>query len=248
MIRIGMSIFLLFCGLVSTAAHAEESFQDCDLCPEMVPLPPGAFTMGFLGGREAEAPSKPARIAQPFAIARTEITFDQFALCVDEGGCKTLPWDRDWGRGTMPAIYVTWDMAAAYALWLSRKTGRTYRLPTEVEWEYAAWGGEKARRTGDGRANCNGCFDAWNHRSLPVASFPPNGYGLHDMLGNVMEWTADCWRPTHHADAEKDCDKRTRKGGSWYFNASVSTPTYRFGGRLSHTGYDIGFRVVADLE
>lgn len=247
MSRIGFLICALLTLLPSTVS-ADRPFRDCARCPEMVPLSPGSFVVGHEGGKVAEAPLRPARIDRAFAIARTETTFDQFALCVEEGGCEKMPFDRNWGRGNRPAIYVTWNMAAAYARWLSRKTGRTYRLPREVEWEYAAQGGTGRRAQARmGYANCHGCIDNWNHQTWPVAGFPPNGYGLFDMLGNVMEWTADCWRPTNASEAPKDCDKRTRKGGSWYFDGTVSTSSYRYGGRLSHTGYDIGFRVVADL-
>lgn len=222
-------------------------FKDCALCPEMIWLPAGRFTMGHDGGKAAEAPAHPVEIKQPFAIARTEITFAQLKPCVDDGACGEMPWDRDWGRGNRPAIYVTFDMAGRYAAWLAQKTGHPYRLPTEAEWEYAAWGGETEWRNGKGLANCHKCFQGWNHKTFPVATFPQNGFGLFDMRGNVMEWTADCWTESH-APSAPDCAKRVRKGGSWYFDRFVSTPTYRHGGRLTHTGYDIGFRVVMDAR
>ncbi|MEQ8603513.1 MAG: SUMF1/EgtB/PvdO family nonheme iron enzyme [Marivibrio sp.] len=237
------------------AAAAEEAlpppgerFRDCADCPEMVVLPPGTFILGKQGGRRAEAPATPAAIDAPFAIARTETTFDQYQACVDDGGCAEIPWDRDWGRADRPAIYVTFDEAQAYADWLAARTGRAYRLPSEREWEYAALGGAPAPSTGAGIANCDGCLSAAPGRTLPVGSLPPNGFGLHDMLGNVMEWTRDCWRPSHAAEAAQDCRARVRKGGSWYFDRTVSTPSYRASGRLTHEAYDVGFRVVATTE
>lgn len=219
----------------------------------MVPLPVGSFIMGrTIADREEEGPPFQATITTPFAIARTEVTFDQFALCVEEGGCAALPFDRRWGKGDRPVIYVTWQDAADYADWLARKTGKPYRLPSEQEWEYAARGGKPAPRNVQGLVNCFECWDGWAHRTEPVGLFPPNGFGLLDMLGNVMEWTADCWTPTHGADSVADadgtCPLRTRKGGSWYFKPSVATPTYRFGAKVAHKGYDIGFRVVVSLE
>ncbi len=220
-------------------------YQDCALCPEMVWLPAGTFVMGRNGGKAAEAPAQLMRIKRPIAVARTETTFDQYKACHDDGACRSMPWDRDWGRGDRPVIYVTFEMASDYAAWLSLKTGRVYRLPTEAEWEYAAWGGDATWRTGLDVANCNGCVGDWDHKTFPVGTFDANGFGLHDMQGNVMEWTSDCWTESH-APSAPDCSKRTRKGGSWYFDRYVSTPTYRFGGRLTHTGYDIGFRVVAE--
>ena len=243
-----LALLPAFLFLAATSARAEGAFSDCARCPEMIPLPAGSFQMGRDGGRKAEAPQHQARVETPFAIARTEVTFDQWQLCVEAGGCTETPWDRDWGRADRPVIYVDWAAARDYAAWLSRHTGRHYRLPSETEWEYAAWGGTRSpgeRRSGRGRANCNGCNDNWDHRTLPVGSFPANGFGLHDMLGNVMEWTRSCWRETHDAAAE-DCSRRIRRGGSWYFNRWVSTPTYRYGGRPQDRNYDIGFRVVSD--
>ena len=80
-----------------------------------------------------------------------------------------------------------------------------------------------------------------------MAQFPPNGYGLHDMLGNVMEWTLSCWQADYSVK-EADCSKRVRRGGSWYYNRMVSLPTSRSAGRLDHMGYDIGFRVLRQIK
>ncbi|MBP5857765.1 SUMF1/EgtB/PvdO family nonheme iron enzyme [Marivibrio halodurans] len=221
----------------------------------MVPIPAGTFTMGRDGGRRAGAPAHRAVIDHPFAMARTETTFAQYAACVEDGGCPTLPWDRDWGRGARPVIYVTHAEATAYAAWLAARTGRPYRLPSEMEWEYAALGGAPApgiapapgEEGGEARVQCSGCRAEAVHGTVPAGSLPPNGYGLHEMLGNVMEWTADCWRPDHSQSAVRDCTRRTRKGGSWYFDRTVSIPAYRAGGRLTHKAYDVGFRVAVTL-
>lgn len=240
----------LLAGLVGIGASVADdaSFRDCAECPEMVPIPPGSFTMGRDGGRRAEAPAHRVAVPHRFALARTETTFDQYAACVDAGGCPGLPWDRDWGRGARPVIYVTFAEASAYADWLAARTGRPYRLPTEAEWEYAARGGDPAPESGHGHANCSGCRDDWAHRTMPAGSLPANGFGLHEMLGNVMEWTADCWRPSLGAGVEADCTRRTRKGGSWYFDPTVSIPAYRAPGRLTHEAYDVGFRVALTLD
>lgn len=241
------AIILLFLLGFSSVAPAE-TFRDCNNCPEMVILPPGKFIQGrSVADRPEEGPAVRGLISRPFAIARTETTFAQFSLCVAEGGCEALPFDRRWGQGQRPVIYVNWEEAQAYARWLSAKTGRAYRLPTEVEWEYAARGGRPAPRDLTGIVNCFECWEGWSHKTEPVAQFPPNGFGLFDMLGNVMEWTADCWRARHDV-TEQDCALKTRKGGSWYFKSSVATPTYRHGAKIQHKGYDIGFRVVAEIE
>jgi len=249
-----LAALALIASAAATAAAQEglpppgESFRDCAACPEMVVLPPGRFTLGKDGGRRAEAPAGPASIDAPFAIARTETTFAQYQACVDAGACAETPWDRDWGRGDRPVIYVSYAEAAAYAGWLAARTGRPYRLPSEREWEYAALGGASAPETGAGIANCDKCLDEAPGRTLPAGSLPPNGFGLHDMLGNVMEWTRDCWRASHAPGAAQDCSARVRKGGSWYFDRFVSTPSYRASGRLTHEAYDVGFRVAVAAE
>lgn len=218
-------------------------FQDCEICPEMVPLAAGSFEMGYDEGRKSERPRHVATIDKAFAIARTEITYDQYMPCVDVGACQSPRHDRGWGEGARPVIYIDWADAVAYTNWLSRRTGRLYRLPTETEWEYAALG-KGGRVDGYQRANCSKCVDAWDHKTFAVAQLPPNGFGLHDMLGNVMEWTASCWTPDHRPGGIEDCDKRVRRGGSWYFDRYVSSTSYRFGARPDHIAYDVGFRVA----
>lgn len=151
------------------------------------------------------------------------------------------------GAGTRPVIYVHYDDALAYAKWLSAKIGAVYRLPTEEEWKYAARGGAPLPASGAGIANCYKCGGKAERNTLPVGSFPGNAFGLHDMLGNVMEWTSSYWRPTYAAK-KGDCTKRVRRGGSWCFNRAVSTPTYRYGARPDLFGYDIGFRVLRELK
>ena len=134
-----------------------------------------------------------------------------------------------WGRGNRPAIDVSWHEAQAYVAWLSEKTGKRCRLLSESEWEYAARAGAATRYSwGDGigrnRANCSGCGSRWDDRqTAPVGSFAANGFGLHDMHGNVWEWVADCWNGSY-AGAPSDgsaresgnCSRRVLRGGAWY--------------------------------
>lgn len=249
-----LALLGLFALLQACATPADPSatadpvpFRDCENCPEMVPLPPGEFVMGYDSGKQTERPSHMASVEKPFAIARTEITYDQYMPCVEVGACEAPRHDRGWGAGARPVIYINWADAVAYTKWLTRKTGRSYRLPTEVEWEYAALGGG-GRVDGYQRANCNKCVEGWDHKTFEVAQLPPNGFGLYDMLGNAMEWTASCWTPDHGPGGIEDCDKRIRKGGSWYFDRYVSTTSYRFGARPDHIAYDVGFRVATDLS
>ena len=136
------------------------SFKDCAVCPEMVVLPAGSFMMGSTAGEEGrvddrEGPRREVTIARSFAVGKFEVTFAEWDACVAEGGCKHRPDDRGWGRGRQPVINVSWDDATTeYLPWLSRKTGKAYRLLTEAEWEYAArgktstryWWGDQASR------------------------------------------------------------------------------------------------------
>jgi hypothetical protein len=115
------------------------SFRECAVCPEMVVVPSGSFTMGSQAGEEG--PQRRVTIARPFAVGKFEATFDEWDACLAEGGCTYRPEDA-WGRGRQPVMRVSWnDVTQQFLPWLSRKTGKTYRLLTEAEWEYVARGG-----------------------------------------------------------------------------------------------------------
>ncbi len=209
-----------------------DTFQDCDYCPEMVVVPPGSFRMGDLHGVGyfSEKLIHTVRIDYAFAIGKFEVTFDEWAACVSDGGCNGYrPDDLGWGRGDRPVVHVSWQDAKTYVRWLSRKTGKTYRLLSEAEWEYAArassrtmfpWGNSM----GSGYANCDGCGSVWDDdMTAPVGSFAPNAFGLHDMHGNVYEWVEDCWH-SNYVGAPSDgsawtsggvCQVRILRGGSY---------------------------------
>ena len=125
--------------------YVGDIFRDCPNCPEVVVLPGGSFLMGappdaFAGW--GERPYHPVTIAEPFAVGRYEVTFDEWDACVAEGGCACYePEDENWGRGRRPVINVSWEDAQDYLYWLSRKTGKSYRLLSEAEWEYAVRAG-----------------------------------------------------------------------------------------------------------
>jgi formylglycine-generating enzyme required for sulfatase activity len=211
-----------------------DTFSECRGCPTMVVLPAGAFSMGSpadeTGHKSEESPLHRVTISQRFAVAKFEITFEQWEVCVEQGGCTYHPDDLDFGRGTQPVINIAWDDAKQYAQWLARRTGRPYRLLSEAEWEYAARAGNDAPFTwgdtiGQGNANCANCGTQWDDRATaPVGSFAPNAFGLHDMYGNVWEWVEDCWHPTYDkapSDGSawtSDCAdgaRRVVRGGSW---------------------------------
>jgi formylglycine-generating enzyme required for sulfatase activity len=173
--------------------------QEKDYCPQMVVLPAGSFIMGSPatepGHQPSEQPQHQVMIAKPFAVSKFELTFDEWDTCVDYGDCPQGITDSEWGRGRQPVINVTWDDAQLYVAWLSKMTGRRYRLLSEAEYEYAARAGSTTAYPwgddiGQDNSNCRDCGSRWdNAQTAPVGSFAANGFGLFDMTGNVWEWS-----------------------------------------------------------
>jgi formylglycine-generating enzyme required for sulfatase activity len=232
-------------------------FRDCADCPEMVVVPAGSFQMG--GRQEYEKPAHRVQIDKAFAIGRFEITFAEWLQCATSGPCNHRPADRGWGRDNRPVINISWVDAKAYATWLSQRTGRTYRLPSEAEWEYAARGNSRTpywwgQDVGSRNANCNDCNTGQAPRTLPVGSFKPNPFGLFDTAGNVAEWVEDCWNDNYRG-APTDgsprltgqCRLRVLRGGAFDSQASYTASEARF-----RYDYDVryssnGFRLVREL-
>lgn len=127
-------------------------------------------------------------IVPSFEIGRFAVTFEEYDLFCDATGNDESD-DNRWGRGRRPAINVSWYDATAYAKWLSRQTGKPYRLPTEAEWEYAARAGTTGLYSFEGDINESlVSFHGHHGQTLEVGSLPPNPWGLHEVHGNVMEW------------------------------------------------------------
>jgi len=177
----------------------QSSFKDCATdCPEMVVIPAGTFAMGSPqaepGRQLTEAPQHNVTIAKPFAVSKFELTFAEWDACAARGDCNAQVDDHGWGRDRQPVINVSWDDAQRYVTWLSKITGKTYRLLTEAEYEYAAragtltaypWGDD----VGNNHANCAGCGSRWDAaQTAPVGSFAPNQFGLHDMVMSGSGW------------------------------------------------------------
>ena len=157
------------------ALKAGDSFKECADCPEMIVVPARTFMMGSPAGQgiDTERPAHEVTIAKPFAVAKFELTFDEWDACAARGGCRPDVSDSGWGRGRQPAINLSWDDAQAYVKWLSNITGKTYRLLSEAEYEYAAragtetkypWG-DDIKLNGKAMANCDGCGSQWDNRS-----------------------------------------------------------------------------------
>lgn len=239
-----------------------EVFRDCPQCPEMTVVPAGAFTMGSPPGEplryDNEGPAREVTLDAPFAIGRYEVTFAEWDAC---GACEHRPPDSGWGRDRRPVLGVSWRDAQRYIEWLSRAAGQDYRLASEAEWEYAARAGTAASRywgAGAGRnlAHCTGCGAgaAAPRGTVPVGSFPPNRFGLYDMLGNVWEWTQDCWRPDYRGAPangapreDEACAARVLRGGAWSVEARLLRVAARLKAAENARVDSIGFRVARDL-
>ena len=252
--------------LPQAALKVKSVFVSIHKSPDMVPVPGGTFQMGDVEklGDAWRNPVHPVTI-KPFSMSQYEVTFDEYdRFAIAEG--KPLPNDQNWGRGRRPVMNVSWDDATAYAVWLSKKTGKRYRLPTESEWEYAARSGSKQEQqpevwAGTSEESKLGDYAVFatnsGNRTAVVGTKQANGFGLHDLSGNVWEWVEDCLHGTYdHAPQdgsawleknEGDCGQRVIRGGSWNYTPVNLRVSYRFGGDTDNRDYVLGFRLVQDI-
>jgi formylglycine-generating enzyme required for sulfatase activity len=254
-----------------------ESFQDCwgedadqNRCgPRMVVVPPGTFQMGSpenepmryddeddvagAGGQRV-----PITFKVPFAVAKFEISFAQWNICLNEGGCKISSPRRNHERDDQPAVNVSWkDITDQYLPWLNNKvSGKAdgpYRLPSEAEWEYMARAGTSSPywlgdSIGKGQANVSTTY------TMPVDTLAANDWGVHHVHGNVWEWVGDRYLDSYKdmrgdGTSSQDLSQGTHvvRGGS-FTNDRIDLRSAR---RLSVPSYsrvrDIGFRVARTL-
>ncbi len=284
------------------ALKPKQGFRECRNWPEMVVVPAGEFLMGSsnddIDGDLAaanEAPQHKVVLRHAIAVGRFEVTRDQYAAFVNDTGYKgngrcftleqNIPQERENRSflmpgypqaGNHPAVCVSWTDAQAYVDWLTRVTGKSYRLPSEAEYEYAARAGGTARfgvsddpaelcrfvNGADQSAKAAGlpdkapymmCTDGYPF-TAPVGSFAANAFGLHDLIGNVWEWTADCFADDYSAAgadstarSQPGCPARAVRGGDWFSPASLLRPAVRAKANPDAHHDDIGFRVVRTL-
>jgi formylglycine-generating enzyme required for sulfatase activity len=277
-----------------------QPFTDCADCPEMVVVPAGRFMLGSSASdgnhRENEGPQTEVTIPLPFALMTTEVTRDDYAAFVlqtkresekgcfiADGGEGVSDANADFMRpgfdqgGRHPAVCVSWTDAQDYAAWLSQKTGKNYRLPSEQEFEYAAragrngswpWGEEPFAKTGCRAANV---FDASGKvtypavedglpcddgfaQTAPVDALAANAFGLKGMIGNVWEWIADCYHPSYEgapndgsAWVEDGCSARGIRGSGYLNNVWQSRFAMRDKGGPNSREATLGFRLARDL-
>ncbi|MCR9194573.1 MAG: SUMF1/EgtB/PvdO family nonheme iron enzyme [Hyphomonas sp.] len=221
----------------------------CTVCPDMVDLPGGSFTMGSPDNEANrsgnEGPQREVTL-RPFSISATEITRQQWQLCADAGACRADPG----GDSSEPVTRVSYDDAVAYTTWLSQQGERRYRLPSEAQWEYAARGGTSTPywwgSSFPGKGAVSGGIS-------DTVSLPDNPFGVSGMLGNVREWVADCY-VNNYADAPSDgrvvnrsgCQLFVVRGGSWRLGAAEHRAANRARNDRSVRDRSLGFRVVAE--
>ncbi|TAN43020.1 MAG: formylglycine-generating enzyme family protein [Nitrospirae bacterium] len=224
--------------------------------PEMIFVQGGTYQMGdsFGDGGSNERPVHQVKV-DDFYIGKYQVTFDEYYIyCVEMG--KNKPKDEGWGTGKRPAINVSWNDAADYCKWLTKKTGESYRLPTEAEWEYAARSGGKAEKwAGTSNESELGNYSFYDKKhgdqTHPVGGKMPNGLGIYDMSGNVWEWCSDIYDEHYYKDSAAENPNgpdsgwyRALRGGSWNNYAWNVRTTTRQGKYPVYHSNNLGFRVA----
>jgi formylglycine-generating enzyme required for sulfatase activity len=236
----------------------------------MVVIPAGSYMMGS-DVNKSEQPKHQITIDRSFAVGKYEVTFEQWDACTADEGCTNAPQDEKWGRGTRPVINVSWELITQqYIPWINKKTGQTYRLLTEAEWEYAARAGTTTAfhtgatiTTDQANFNGNGTYAGspegiYRKKTVPVGSLnTPNAFGLHDMHGNVMELVEDCWHADYNGAPTTgrawqqshmgDCSRRVTRGSSWDYKPASLRSAARGWVKTDYKYEGLGFRLARNL-
>jgi formylglycine-generating enzyme required for sulfatase activity len=273
-------------------------FRDCDDCPELVRVPAGRFKMGSpsdegvpSGDLDFEGPVHDVSIEYPLAVGKYEVTRGEFRRFVESTGYRPTDkcyimnesgsWEKQSGRSWLdpgyvqddshPVVCVNWVDSRAYIRWLSRRTGKSYRLLSNAEFEYVNRAGSQSRFPwGDGEdTGCRyanvadrtakakysdwtifSCDDGYLN-TAPVGRYQPNGFGLFDVSGNVWEWTQDCYHDNYSgapsdgsAWTSGDCARRPARGASWFNPPASFRVTLRSSGPATAAGSSKGFRLA----
>ena len=239
------------------------------IAPDMVQIPAGTFKMGSdTSSFDHERPVLDVTVSS-FELARNELTWAEWQSCEDEGGCNKIERPDFFDslgtseRPTHPVVNVNISSVNEYLAWINEETGRSYRLPSNVEWEYATRAGSTTDyywgdAIGEKRANCRGCGSQWDGQSTsPVGSFDENPFGLNDMHGNVWEWTAAECRHVSYEGAPIDgsarlnnCsvdDRHPVRGGAWFDEPVNLRAAYRVRVEASVAYNVVGFRLARTL-
>ncbi len=242
---------------ISCDRAAGDRFYDCANCPWMRAVPAGTAYIGSPpseAGRNGDEPmQRETRIDHAFAIGVYEVTIAEWTACMRDNACPKLGnWSKENPNPLIPATDISYEDAQAFVAWISVQSGRAYRLPTENEWEYASragsptaypWGDDIApsQANYDHTARYKGS-DTAPYRGYPevVNGYPGNAFGLHQMQGNVWEWTAGC--------TDMSCRNRVIRGGSFESTPGELRSANRFALVPTKRRQDAGLRVVRDLE
>ncbi|MCV6620287.1 MAG: bifunctional serine/threonine-protein kinase/formylglycine-generating enzyme family protein [Cellvibrionaceae bacterium] len=240
-----------------------DTLNEYSSAPEMVVVPSGSFSMGS----KLDSNSLPIRqviIDKSFAVSRYEISFADYQIYLDDSKvAQSAPNDQGWGKGNRPIINISWQEAVDYTQWLSKKTGRKYRLLSEAEWEYVAranhagsyWWPQNSRRMANCRRGCNSDFaKLFGTQTSPLGYYPANPFGIYDTAGNVSEWVLDC-HTDHYLGAKANaeprlipaCTERTVRGGSHGDSIEKISSHSRQGVNMETRSNKIGFRILADI-
>jgi formylglycine-generating enzyme len=291
------SLLLLLLALFSCATNKHTIKHRLNYEPETALIPGGKFQMGSDDGDNDEKPIHTV-ILDSFYLGKYEVTNEQFCKFLNENGnqskdatqwikldgtwnaekCRIIQKDNQFsvesGFDNYPVVYVSWDAAVAYCKWLSEKTGKVYRLPTEAEWEFAAgngskhtkysWGNSEPSATKGGNVadeDLKKDFPKWeifNDYSdgfilnAPVGSFTANDFGLFDMTGNVWEWCSD-WKGEYNKSEEKNPvgaqlgTKKVIRGGGWLGSPEACRVVDRYSDTPDHRGHSMGFRIAMTI-
>jgi len=237
-----------------------------DLVPALVTIPAGEFGMGCAAGRDplsqdSERPVHRVWVDE-FMIAIYQVTNADYARFVQSTGCAEPPFSRDPNLNypQQPVVAISWHEATRYCEWLSARTDKKFRLPTDAEWERAArggrenelypWGDTPPQSLPDYAARC---AEYWKTGPEPVGRGEANGYGLYNMCDNVHEWCSDWYAPDYYATSParnprgpETGERRSSRGGSWRHHIKMSRCAARSSIPPQFQYADYGFRVACE--
>ena len=199
---------------------------------------------------------------EDYSIGKYEVTFEEYDRFA-KATRRKMPSDEGWGRGRRPVVKVSWRDAIAFAEWLSAQTGRHYRLPTEAEWEYAARAGTSgpfsfSGKISTGKVNYNGKHTyggskrgTFRKKTVKAGTLPSNPWGLHEMYGNVWEWTCSAYDAGYKGKEQKcassrDSYTRVLRGGSWAIDPKIARSASRSRYKQQGQSNEVGFRLALD--
>jgi formylglycine-generating enzyme required for sulfatase activity len=235
--------------------RADRTWRDAANTPLMVELSGGGFQMGETNddkfANDTERPVHEVVLAEGFSLGCFPVTVGEFH--------RFHPGHAPDDGAMLPVVQVNWHEARAYCEWLTENTGRTYRLPSEAEWEFACragsrclfgWGDEITLEAANFLYDENGIRVGAGHR-LPVENYPPNAFGLHDLHGNICEWVADTWHPNYIGapfDGSPWTDpeemRHVVRGGAWDYMPRLLRSAWRDWRLANERTDNIGFRVA----